>query len=157
MAATKPDKRVDRYLLGGAALVGLALPSPIGLAMIFYGLHLEHQERKAGRITRPAVITAIALFGMANGLVELFSAHGMLFASNNPIFMPLVKVYGIYIDERYWGYGYGTAWWGGPTDKFESTWNMATHGISRPAQIFARCFLIMGFPDDWTSRIHPAR
>ncbi|MFP8881312.1 MAG: hypothetical protein VCE43_18615, partial [Myxococcota bacterium] len=67
MEATQVDptnKKIDRYLLGGAALVGLALPSPIGLAMIFYGLYLESQERKAGRITRPAVITAIAIFGM---------------------------------------------------------------------------------------------
>ena len=113
MDVTNPDKRVDRYLLGGAALMGLALPSPIGLAMIFYGLHLERQERKAGRITRPPVITAIAIFGMVNGLVNLFSAHGMLFASDNPFFMPLVKVYGLYIDERYWAYGFNTAWWGG--------------------------------------------
>ncbi len=126
MGAMNPDKRVDRYLLGGAALMGLALPSPIGLAMIFYGLYLESLERRAGRITRPAVITAIALFGMANGMVELFSAHGMLLASENPLFKPLVKVYGIYIDERYWGYGWGTGWWGGPANKFESTWNMAT-------------------------------
>jgi hypothetical protein len=126
MTVDERIKRVDRYLLGGAALVGLALPSPIGLAMILYGLHLESQERKAGNITRPAVITAIALFGMANGLVELFSAHGMLFASNNPIFQPLVKVYGIFIDERYWAYGFNTEWWGGPSDKYEATWNLTT-------------------------------
>lgn len=131
MEATQVDptnKKIDRYLLGGAALVGLALPSPIGLAMIFYGLYLESQERKAGRITRPAVITAIAIFGMVNGLVNLFSAHGMLFASDNPFFMPLVKVYGIFIDERYWAYGYDTAWWGGPEDRYEATWNI-TNGF----------------------------
>jgi hypothetical protein len=126
MESNEPDKRVDRYLLGGAALMGLALPSPIGVCMIFYGLHLERIERKAGRITRPAVITALALFGMVNGLINLFSAHGMIFASDNMLFMPLVKVYGLYIDERYWAYGYDTAWWGGPADKYEATWNFAT-------------------------------
>ena len=26
----------------------------------------------------------------------------------------VVFVYGLYIDERYWAYGYDTAWWGGP-------------------------------------------
>jgi len=122
------DKRVDRYLLGGAFLMGLALPSPIGLAMVLYGLVLENQERKAGRIKRPAVITVLAIYGIVNGLVNLFSAHGMLFASSNPLFMPLVKVYGLYIDERYWAYGYDTAWWGGPADKYEATWNV-TNGF----------------------------
>ena len=125
---TPSETTVDRWLLGGALLLGLSLTCVIGMAMILYGLYLEARARTAGVITRPAVITAIALYGMSNGLIELFSAHGMLWASDNPIFKPLVEVYGIYIDERYWGYGYNTAgqWWGGPADRYETTWNITT-------------------------------
>ncbi len=118
--------RTDRILLSGAVLMGLAVTSPIGLVLVFYGMYLESQERKAGRAVRPAVITALAVWGIANGLVNLFSAHGMLFAYDNAFFMPTVKVYGIHIDQRYWGYGYNTAWWGGVADPYETTWNVMT-------------------------------
>lgn len=152
MEASTPDKRIDRYLLGGVVLMGLSLPSPIGLAMIFYGLYLENQERKAGRTTRPAVITALAVFGMSNGLINLFSAHGMLFASENPIFMPLVKVYGIYIDERYWAYGFNTEWWGGPADKFETTWNISTGFLLFPIYTVAHygLYRMKSWGHQWT-------
>ncbi len=124
MNQMKSEKRIDFFLLGGTLLMGLSLTAPLGIVLILYGMYLESRERKAGRILRPAVITALAIWGMSNGLIELFSAHGMLFASDNAIFKPLVKVYGIYIDERYWVDGYNTEWWGGPADRFETNWNI---------------------------------
>jgi hypothetical protein len=123
---TDTEKRIDRFLLGGCLLMGLAFTCLFGVLMILYGLYLENQHRKLGRVTRPMVITLIAVFGISNGIIELFSAHGMLFASSNPFFMPMVEVYGVYIDERYWGYGYNGEWWGGPDDRYETTWNITT-------------------------------
>ncbi|NRA35791.1 MAG: hypothetical protein HRU17_20895 [Polyangiaceae bacterium] len=126
MTTKNQTKKIDALLLIGASLSAATVFVPVGVLMIFYGLHLERKEIAAGRTKRPIVLTALAVWGMSNGFLNLFSAHAFNFAPNNQFFKPLVEVYGTVIDYRYWLDGYNTETWEGVADHYETTWNIIT-------------------------------
>ena len=126
------ETKADKYMLIGTILIGMVIPGPIGLILIFYGMYLEHKDRKHGKAVRPAVITALSIWGMTNGLINLFGAHTQLFAYDDAFLKPIIHWYGTFIDHRYWAYGYNTAPWGGVADPFETDTNITNAFFIHP-------------------------
>ncbi len=124
MTPSDGGNRADRYMLIGAVLSGLPGPSLVGLPLLLYGLYLEYTRVSAGQAKRPLVLTALATWGLANGVLNLFAASMVLFAHDHWVFKAAAQYFGTHVDYRWWIWGYNSAAWGGVADQFETTYNI---------------------------------
>lgn len=126
------QSKADRYMLIGILLSGLVVTLPIGLPMVFYGLHLESRRCREEKSKRPLALAALALWGILNGLVNLYACSTILFASDNWFVKKSFEYYGTMIDLRYWAYGFNTAAWPGPAERFEMDLYIVGMGLFFP-------------------------
>jgi hypothetical protein len=104
-ASVEIQRRADRYIYTGVALMGTSILSIVGLPIFLYGLHQLRIAERQGVSTRPRVVTMTASLMMVASLTSMWQISLDLFANHALITRISALGYGLLFDGAYaWHY-----------------------------------------------------
>jgi len=130
------QKRADRHLMIGSALIGTMVLGPFGIPSFVYGLWLLYHAEKEGLPVRPALMTFVGCLVLVDGLMNTFGAAIDVLASHSLLVRTFVMGIGLWIDSGYF-WQFNTLAVGGTSAPGEKAWEIANVFVLFPMRTAA--------------------
>lgn len=118
------QRRADRWMIAGAALMGMWVPGIIGLPVFLRGVWLQRQSLQAGLAVRPMIVTLIGYLVLIDGALNSLGWALDLVANHTLINRVLMIGWGGMFDAGYFWH-YNELWIGAQPGPARSPWSSA--------------------------------
>jgi hypothetical protein len=115
------QRRADRWMLPGAALMTTAVLGPIGFPLFLRGVALEKRAMREGLTVRPLICTLIGYLTIMDSGLNSIGWSLDMFAHHSLITRTLVTAWGNMFDSGYFWH-YNELWIGGAGAPGEKAW-----------------------------------
>jgi hypothetical protein len=106
------QRRADKWMITGAALMGMWAPGLIGFPIFMRGVWLQRQALRAGLSVRPMIVTLIGFLVLIDGMLNSLGWALDLVANHTLINRVLMVGWGNMFDAGYFWH-YNELWLGG--------------------------------------------
>ncbi|WP_172830600.1 hypothetical protein [Mycobacterium asiaticum] len=130
------QRRADRWLIAGTALMGTLVLGAIGLIVFSRGLFLLRKAQRDGLSVRPTMVTLIGYVVILDAALNSIGWALDLFANHALITRTVFTAWGNLIDAGYFWH-YNELWIGGASAPGEKAWVMVCVLIAFPMRIAA--------------------
>ena len=135
-SAAEIQKRADRYLIIGSALIGTMVLGLFGLPFFLYGLWLLYKAEQDGLPVRPALMTFVGYLVLVDGAMNTLGAMIDVLANHSLIVRTFIMGTGLVFDAGYF-WQYNTLLVGGASAPGEKAWEVANGVVLFPMRIVA--------------------
>jgi hypothetical protein len=115
------QRRADKWMIVGAALMGMWAPGLIGFPIFMRGVWLQRQALRAGLSVRPMIVTLIGYLTLIDGMLNSLGWALDLVANHTLINRVLMVGWGNMFDAGYFWH-YNELWVGGAAGPGEKAW-----------------------------------
>ena len=135
------QRQADKWLTGGALVMGMTLPGVIGLFMFLHGLRLQRKASREGLSVRPMIVTLIGYMVFLDAALNCFGWALDLVANQSLLYRAFITAWGNFFDAGYyWHYnGLGI---GGASAPGEKSWEIACVLVVFPMRMAASIGLL---------------
>jgi hypothetical protein len=98
----REQRRADKWLIVGSALIGASLPGIIGLFVFLKGLSIQRDAHKRGLTMRPMIVTLIGYMVFIDAALNTFGWITDIFASESLLFHTYIMEWGNFFDAGYY-------------------------------------------------------
>ena len=120
-ASRQAQRRADKWMIVGAALMGMWAPGLIGFPIFMRGVWLQRQALRAGLSVRPMIVTLIGYLVLIDGCLNSLGWALDLVANHTLINRVLMVGWGNMFDAGYFWH-YNELWVGGAAGPGEKAW-----------------------------------
>lgn len=135
------QRQADKWLTGGALVMGMTLPGPIGLVMFLHGLRLQRRASQQGLSVRPMIITLIGYMVFLDAALNCFGWALDLVANQSLLYRAFITAWGNFFDAGYFWH-YNSLAIGGASAPGEKSWEIACVLIVFPMRMAASIGLL---------------
>ena len=130
------QKAADRWMIGGAILMGTAILGIFGLPLFLKGLFMQRRAQLAGLTVRPIIVTLIGYMVLLDGALNTFGWAVDLMASHTYVSRIFLPTWGNMFDAGYYWH-YNELAVGGASAPGEKAWEVLGIFVVFPMRIAA--------------------
>ena len=130
------QKAADRWMIGGAILMGTAILGIFGLPLFLKGLFMQRKAQLAGLTVRPIIVTLIGYMVLLDGALNTFGWAVDLMASHTYVSRIFLPTWGNMFDAGYFWH-YNELAVGGASAPGEKAWEVLGIFVVFPMRIAA--------------------
>ncbi|MFE6862193.1 hypothetical protein [Nocardia sp. NPDC057668] len=130
------QRRADRWLIAGTALMGTYVLGLAGLPLFLRGIWLQRRAQQAGLSVRPILVTLLGYLILIDAFLNSIGWVLDLFASHTLVTRVFFAGWGNFFDGGYWWH-YNELWVGGSSAPGEKGWEVALILVVFPMRVAA--------------------
>ncbi|WP_433621232.1 hypothetical protein [Nocardia sp. CA-120079] len=130
------QRRADRWLITGTALMGTLIVGFIGLPIFLRGLWLQRKAQREGLSVRPMMVTLIGYLVILDAFLNSIGWVLDVLASHTIVNRVFFTAWGNFLDAGYFWH-YNEMWIGGSGAPGEKAWEIACIFVVFPMRIAA--------------------
>lgn len=130
------QRAADKWMIGGAILMGTAILGVFGLPLFLKGLFMQRKSLKEGLSVRPIIVTLIGYMVLLDGALNTFGWAVDLFANHTYVSRIFLPTWGNMFDAGYFWH-YNELAVGGASAPGEKAWEVLGIFVVFPMRIAA--------------------